>query len=374
MKITVLNGALSTYSHGLHKALKTITQTLSELGVTVADIPLAYSQIPYFDGVSSQGVEAAMQSIRESEGLILATSVSLFAPSALTQTFLEYFDAPENRDVLRDKHCFLLAVSGGYGEARALEYLVRAINSLGGYDSARLGLTAAHLAEKQENENSSAFSVIERAVEDYYRIVRQNRKLIIPKDYAAGTSPAVTALNERIQAEPKAKVALSDVYQKLDLGSFTEQQEQDIQEITELLAKRYTEVGAEEQEFTESLRKTVTRKPVIKPRAKTCRQMTQSLPHYYQPQMAGGLTATLQLNITGSDPFECHLIIGDGECAYLEGPAENPDITILSDAAVWTDVIKGKQTAQKAFMIGRVKVRGNFVLLTKFEQLFKPVV
>jgi hypothetical protein len=34
-------------------------------------------------------------------------------------------------------------------------------------------------------------------------------------------------------------------------------------------------------------------------------------------------------------------------------------------------VLTRKYTAQKAIMIGGLKVRGNFVLLTKFDMLFK---
>ncbi|MDR2167058.1 MAG: SCP2 sterol-binding domain-containing protein [Clostridiales bacterium] len=46
---------------------------------------------------------------------------------------------------------------------------------------------------------------------------------------------------------------------------------------------------------------------------------------------------------------------------------------VTADSRAWNDVLSKKVTAQKAFMMGQLKVRGNFVLLTKFDQMFNTI-
>lgn len=103
---------------------------------------------------------------------------------------------------------------------------------------------------------------------------------------------------------------------------------------------------------------------------KTPRQLTASLIHHYQPQIAGDLSCILQMEVSGAGGFSGYIVIDGANCEYFDGKIENSSLTIISDEANWTNVITGKMSAQKAFMTGTLKIKGNFVLLTRFDQIF----
>lgn len=376
MKITILNGSMPNFDFGLIKVTKIVSDTLIELGVEVSEINLSFVGIPYFDGIQSKSTEEVMKSLTESTGVVFASSAPLYAPTAIMQTFLEHLTLDEYSAILKEKNCMIIAVSKNGGEKSAIESYGKIINYLGGFDTVKIGLNSSHIHQLEQGE--AIRDLLEKQIEDFYRVTRQGRRYIIPSDvmYPADegiktySGPAFTEeeVNRIKMAEKKAKVPIDEVYQKLGLVKFDEKQEQEINEISSFFAKKLTEEGSAERVVIESF---TPKGSPVKPRSKTCKQMTQSLPHYFQPQLSGGLTAVIQFTISGSEIFEGYVKIQNTECEYMDGRADNPDLIILSDSDLWMDVLKNKYTAQKAFMIGRLKVRGNFVLLTKFDQLFQ---
>ncbi|MCL2388375.1 MAG: SCP2 sterol-binding domain-containing protein [Defluviitaleaceae bacterium] len=412
MKIAYVYGNMSHYDHGLSTLVKRTQNVFVELGVEVDTIDLGVLHPPYYDGETTAAIDNLMEKLQNSDGVVFASTAQMFAPTALMQSFVEYLEHPDYAEVLKGKHCMLIALSRDGGERSALDYLSRVVQFNGGFSVAQIGLQVWHL----NSIGGDAGDFIDKTTEDFYRAVHQNRKYVIPMDSPPKSATAVSNTSSSSSgvsasnATPTASANTSNVAQpannvgdssnvvaapvavspqqtkqlQQNLKAFNETQEQEIDELSVLFAQKYT---SGEGDDTASLPSITTPVSLVQfgsptsdsfssaapaaPRVKTAQQITQSLPHYFQPQLSGGLQAVIQINITGAENFDGFLYIHSTECTYSEGTAPAPDIIIMADATIWLDVLRKKTTAQKAFMIGGIKVRGDFVLLTKFDSLFE---
>lgn len=373
MKIVGIYAAMPGYEQGLNVICKIIYNTFNELGVEVEEINLHSLGIDYYDGIMSQTVDKIFNSIKSSNGVIFASSAQRFSVCGIMQTFIEHFDSSVYGNILENKECFIVTSSNDGSEGFALDYLSRFISFSGGIDVAKMPVGQKYLAAINSD---SIKEMIEKYAEDYYRMLRQNRKFFTMNlvntagDFKAVSSPKPQLNNEE------------QILKKINLDEFNERQEQDIDEITKLITSQYnndlneeTEPAVEwnKQSVISNLYKENSKviKDNVVPHIKTCKQRTQSLYHYFQPQLAKGLTAVIQIYVTGGEVFEGYLTIKDSECEYYDGVYAEPDVTIFADKDIWLSILNNKYTTQKAFMIGQIKVKGNFVLLSKFDQLFK---
>jgi len=375
MKITLLYSLSANLSLGLDRIIKIITNVLAELGLTVKEIDLQAAKPPFFDGKTNDTINNIVKDIRDSAGVIFASVTGLPLTPAPLSVFLEYLTLPENADVLRDKNCFLLIASESGGERSALESLSRVLQDFGAFDCIKTGLQRPDIENIESVE--SYRSIFEKIIEDYYRIIRQNRKFFIASDKPRLLPREVTSadLPEHSDAsdsygEIKSKISLDELAKRLNLDKLDENQTDDINEISDYFSKVISEHHQGDSMspvFVQSLERDLSR---VSESPSSCRQLTQSLTRHFQPQLSHNLNAVIQLQVSGDETFSGYIAIQNTECAYTDGAHSNPDITVITDAAVWRDVCLGKYSAQKAFMIGRLKVRGNFVLLTKFDHLF----
>jgi len=375
MKITLLHSATTDHSLGLEQVTKIAVDVLTELGLTIKEVDLHENKLPYFNLKPNEQIEKIINDIRDSFGVIFAfTSRLPIVPSTLS-VFLEYLTLPEYSDVLKEKNCLLLIASENGGERSTLESLSRAIQSLGAYDCIKTGLQHDDVNKICSQEEHRG--VFERLMEDYYRIVRQNRRFFIPLDYPRVIPIADISNQEELEDEvleedeTKPKLSINELNEKLNLDKLNENQTEDINEIADYFNRIISEHQTTDNSSPVYV-KSLSRETIgTTGDESSCRQLTLSLPNSFQPQHSHSLSAVIQLQVKGEETFAGFLTIRNTECNYSEGTSLNPDISIITDSSIWRDVCVGKYSAQKAFMIGRLKVRGNFVLLTKFDHLFR---
>ena len=104
--------------------------------------------------------------------------------------------------------------------------------------------------------------------------------------------------------------------------------------------------------------------------ASTCRELLEMMPLGFNPDEAGDLKAAVQFNISGGEEFVAHLDIAEGKCAFVDGPAAQPNLVVKAPAEIWLDISQGRLDGQAAFMSGKYQTQGDITLLMRFSKIF----
>lgn len=438
-------------NQGLSDVMSIVYKTLHELNVDLEEINLK-NRVPFYECASTREIADIIYKIQLSEACILATSVNMFAPTALMKAFLEHCTHPDYQSALMGKNYMTISVSSTLGERESAEYLYRVIGILGGAEISRIAIGGRDLSFM--NSDAGIHEAIEKSVEDFYRLIRQNRRAFLSseayvyrnfymntpnitqsstvlKPVYVQEAPIFTAEQKKVQPktpntyEPpvpdvskedfdEIKALLDNIRNKANeveaasnpqfeqqpentfknsgipnnniqndevveayeaqFEAFAERQEADIKDITRMFAqKNSNDMDIPINNSVTYSRPSSFNAQDIVYREKTCKQMMMAMPHHFQSHLAAGLNTVFQFNISGEELFDAYLTIENSETAFYEGLAPKADIFIYTSSSVMKDILRGKYSAQKAFMTGQLKVRGNFVLLNKLDQLYKKM-
>jgi putative sterol carrier protein len=107
------------------------------------------------------------------------------------------------------------------------------------------------------------------------------------------------------------------------------------------------------------------------PISDTVKEVMETLPLAFQPDKAKGMDATFQFELTGEGGGTWVAKIADGQCTVTEGGIDNPGATIRMEAADYVAIAQGKLDMARAFMGGKIKVKGDMGLVMKLPDLFE---
>ena len=461
MQIICIYSGVSPFEQKLDYVFNVFKNTLNEIGVKVDVLDITKVDIAYYNGTKQPIVENIFNHMKKAQGIIFACTAQRFAINGAMQTFLEHLDYDLYKDILEDKPCMSIITSSDNSEYMAGNYMNILIGALGGINVNNMLIGKEYLTNIEISNHIT--EIIEKYAEDYYRMVKQNRKYFVANPYKHNyvkkqqhnfnfdnqneslnienitkqedkqirnlTGAQVANLYKKEVDNNIDRQAISNV-QKNNINeilkhyknqqtnknqqvinehplnnNYLEQSQiynnysdnnqfnnnysdnnqfnnkninidtdDDISHIAKLLGQKYeeeTNVKKQLDEYTKYINQ--EKKVNISASLNSLKQKTQSLYHYFQPQLANGINIVMQVNISGKENFNGFFVIKNGECTYTDGIYPSPDVTIISDSVVWEEVVDGKCALQKAFMLGRLKVKGNFVVISKFEQFFKII-
>jgi putative sterol carrier protein len=102
-------------------------------------------------------------------------------------------------------------------------------------------------------------------------------------------------------------------------------------------------------------------------------ELMDQLPAAFLPEKAGGINAVIQFNLSGPGGGDWIMTIQDQTCKVETGITANPRVKLEATAQDCLDIFNGKLNPMRAFMKGRLRLRGDSSLAMKLIRLFKTL-
>ncbi len=106
----------------------------------------------------------------------------------------------------------------------------------------------------------------------------------------------------------------------------------------------------------------------------TIDDQVKSMAAQFKADQAKGWNKTLMITITGEGGGSWQFLINDGKCEVKAGELPTANLKVTVDAATWKLMAEGKTSGTKAFMSGKLKVKGPMGDLIKMGKVFPGMV
>ncbi len=382
MKVTLLMAQCT--SELLKQSVQIVTNVLQELEVEMAKVEL--HRLPYFEGKRTKPMDQIMSEIKESKGVIAISAVPMLGMHGAMQSFFDNATSYGMENF--NKPMLAIAYSEWLGEQEAAQMMTKCWSILGGVEGGSLYMNKA-LSEELVLER------LEKEVENFYRLIKQGRPNIgsservfyynMKQKYreTKNTTSEIRSFAELVKEDTfanrmthqKDKIVQKSVGleeqatktnetegHRIDLST----KEQTIREIASLIEKE-----ANGENFKSINSGVYTRPPQIVTTNNGIKRL-QQIPHYFVAQYDKSLSLALKYQVTDIDE-EGYIIIRDGDCNFVEQIEGVPAVEMILTEEVLMNILSKKITYQKAFMLGKLKVKGNFSILPKLDQIFKAL-
>ena len=329
MKINIYYGGRGLIEDPTLYVMSKLTTVLEELRVQVTRYNL-YEE--------KNAITMLPKTLKEADGIILATTVEWFGIGGYMQQFLDACWLYGDKDKISKIYMLPVAIASTYGERDAELYMIKAWETLGGIPVIGLG---AYVEDHVEFETNKDYSeIIEKRAEAFYRTIHQKTKTL-PTSNAAIKQNLLRSSS--ITLTPQESEQLS-VYVSDD--SYVKKQKEDIEELTQLFKDMLDTSGDGEggQEFIKNLKDN------------------------FQPIDDFAATYSIQISDTKKSLV---VEINDKRLKCYYGEKPDADVVAKTTHAVMNKLVLGRITFQGAFMSGELTAKGNFKTLRTFDQVFQ---
>ncbi len=381
-KIVAINGSPHQGIGNTTQLIEMLRPTLEEEGFALEMILLSGKEIDYCTGCGlciekgkcwiPDDHRGIVTQLLAADAVILASPVYFYHVTAQMKAFLDRSLAWGHKPRGTFKPGLAISVAAAFGEVEVANYLARILHVYGAFSVGTLTALATGPGEFLGRETVEARAA--DLARDLARAVKQKRR------YPATSEDLFFWLHIGWLIKNQKDGIMADDYRHWQehglyegFHKYVEQEWSPGRTYDEQVRQAWLQ-----QMIAERKAKKAGRAPAAPPQAqakgpqsaRSCRVLLEMMPRGFNPQAAGDLQAVVQFEVSGSESFTTHLVMAEGKCRFVEGPAPSPNLVIKTPAEVWLAIAKGELDGQAAFMGGKYTVTGDITLLMRFKELF----
>lgn len=284
---------------------------------------------------SKNSIVTLPQTLKDADGIILASTVEWYGIGGYMQQFLDACWLYGDKETISKIYMCPIVMSTTYGERDGKLTLTTAWEILGGRPCSGI---CGYIADTAMLEMNEAYTtIIEKKAENIYRTIKQKVASFPASNQAV---KQIISTTPNIDLTPQESEQLSEY--AADDG-YVQRQKEDIQELANLFRDMMSENGEEAGEgYIQAFQKAF--KPM------------KNFNCNYLLKIDGRLNLFLKVN--GSNL----------KCSCESGLETNVEITV--EQKILDDILAGRMTFQRAFMSGVMKMKGDFAALRNMDQIF----
>ena len=327
MKVNIYYGGRGLLDDPTLYVIGKMEEVLKELRVSVE----RYNIYEHKNSIST-----LPQTLKDADGIILATTVEWLGIGGYMQQFLDSCWLYGDKEKIKTTYMQPIVMSTTYGEREGELTLSNAWEILGGLPCSGMCGYVDDLVSFEMNHDYSL--IIEKKAENLYRTISQKIKNLPTSNQAVKRSISRTP---QLELTPQESEQLS---QYVADDSYVKKQKEDIEE----LASMFKDKLSVQQNDTQT-------------------EYITELESHFVPQ--GDFTANYLFMIEEKKkPLVVEVAGEELNCYY--GQQENVDVYAKLTGEVMNNILAGRMTFQRAFMTGEMTAKGNFKTLRTLDQIF----
>ena len=327
MKVNIYYGGRGLLDDPTLYVIGKMEEVLKELRVSVE----RYNIYEHKNSIST-----LPQTLKDADGIILATTVEWLGIGGYMQQFLDSCWLYGDKEKIKTTYMQPIVMSTTYGEREGELTLSNAWEILGGLPCSGMCGYVDDLVSFEMNHDYSL--IIEKKAENLYRTISQKQKSLPTPNQAVTRTILRT---QQMDLTPQESEQLS---QYVADDSYVKKQKEDIEE----LASMFKDKLSVQQNDTQT-------------------EYITELESHFVPQ--GDFTANYLFMIEEKKkPLVVEVAGEELNCYY--GQQENVDVYAKLTGEVMNNILAGRMTFQRAFMTGEMTAKGNFKTLRTLDQIF----